>query len=223
MKKEQTKKSIKEIGIGTVLGWILGALAVSMGIFSAIVTIKAGQILVGFLFIIPSAFVLIPRKYFRITKPLKVVIFILSYLIILYWSGVNNPVPAQQFEYYNLGQPFNLIFGSNNFSMVILNVSNSSQVNINGEIRSSTGIYISVNGKVKNLQKEPVNFNTSPELKDSLENTYTLIGISMIKGALQPSIERDVSYIFEIPKEATGLKLFIKDKNSAIKVIDLER
>ena len=222
MKKED-KKPIKEIGVWAVMCWILTGLAGLASVFSGVVTIKAGQSFVGILFLVLVAFIFVPRKYFRISRPLKVIIFILAYFVLLIISGINNPAPEKQYEYYNLGQSFNLTFGDDIFSMVIYNISTETQLIVNGQNLSSSGFYLFVNGEVKNLGKSPSNFNFESELKDSKDNLYTLFAFNMIGGPLQPNVERKFSNIFEIPKEASELKFFVKDKTNIIKAVNLGR
>ena len=67
-------------------------------------------------------------------------------------------------------------------------------------------------------------FEKNPELKDNQNRLYTLYATSMPTGGkLQPSVAKEVSYIFEIPKEASGLKFIVRDKTEVAKSVDLKR
>jgi hypothetical protein len=227
--RKKEKEPVKEIGIWNVTCWIFVGLGAFFSIFSAIVTIKAGQILVGLLFFIPGIFAIVPRKYLRISRSLKVVIFILVYFTLIIISGLNSPKPEQQYEYYNLGESFNLIYGEELFSMRIDNINKSTQIILNDEQnRTSSGFYLIVNGGITNLGKitcDNTNFfgvKFISELKDDKDNIYTLIGTNTRVSGFQPNLEKRFNDIFEIPKQASGLKFFIKDNTKIIKVVNLE-
>lgn len=219
--KKKGKETTKEIGIWTVTYWILMGLAGAASIFSGIVTIKAGQFFIGLIFLVLTIFVFVPRKYLRISRPLKVVIFILAYFVLLIISGINAPKPEQQYEYYNLEQSFNLTFGNNVFLMTIYNVSTKTQLIVDGQNVSSSGIYIIVNGGIKNLGKSPSDFSFKSELRDSEDNLYTLFAFNMVGGQLQPRLEREFSNIFEIPEQSSGLKFIVEDQTNIIKIVNL--
>jgi len=223
-KKSSAKEQpMKEVGVWTVTCWIFVGLAGLISVFSGIVTIKAGQLFIGILFFIPGIFVFIPRKYLRISRALKVVIFILAYFILLILSGANAPKPEQQYEDYVLGQPFNLTFGNNVFSMKIVNISKETKISINnGQNISSLGFYLFVNGEITNLGKATSDLKFDSELKDVEDNLYTLFATDTRVGGFQPNLGKKFYNIFEIPKQASGLKFFVKDKTSIIKVVTLE-
>ncbi len=222
MKKEK-KQPTKEIGVWTVTCWVFLGLAGAISVFSGVVTIKAGQLFVGILFLVWGAFVFVPRKYLRISRPLKVIIFILVYFTLLIISGINAPKPEQQYEYYNLEQPFNLSFGNSVFSMKINNISKEIQILVNnGQNLSSSGFYLFINGKITNLGKIPSDLQFDSELKDSEDNLYTLFATDTRAGEFQPNLEKKFYNVFEIPKQASGLKFFVKDRTKIIKVVNLE-
>ncbi len=222
MKKEKKQPPIKEIGVWIVTCWIFAGFAGLISVFSGIVTIKAGQLFIGLLFLVFGAFVFVPRKYLRISKPLKVIIFILAYFTLLIISGINAPKPEQQYEYYNLEQPFNLTFGNNVFSMKIKNISKETQIIVNnGQNISSSGFYLFVNGEITNLGKVTSDLQFESELKDSKDNLYILFATDTRVGGFQPNLEKKFYNVFEIPKSASGLKFFVKDKTKVIKVVDL--
>ncbi|MBU2589490.1 MAG: hypothetical protein KKA65_03515 [Nanoarchaeota archaeon] len=221
--KKNNNQPIKEIGVRTIIYWIFASLAGLIFIFSGIVTIKAGQFFIGLFFLVFSAFVFVPRKYLRISRPLKVIIFILIYFTLLVISGINAPPPEQQYEYYNLGQPFNLTFKNNIFSMKINNISKETQMTVNnGQNISSSGFYLFVNGEITNLGKITSDLQFNSELKDGKDNLYTLFATDSKVGEFQPHLEKKFYNVFEIPKQASELKFFVKDKTKVIKVVNLE-
>lgn len=228
--KKQEKEPVKEIGVWNVICWIFVGLAVLFSIFSAVVTIKAGQIIIGLLFFIPGIFAAIPKKYLRISRPLKVIIFIVIYFTLIIISGLNAPKPEQQYEYYNLRESFNLTYGEEVFSMRIDNITKETQITVNGGQNITTsGFYLLVNGGITNLGKTTYH-NTglfdikfASELKDNQDNIYTLFGTNTRVNGFQPNLEKPFNDIFEIPKQAAGLRFFVKDKTKVIKVVNLEK
>jgi hypothetical protein len=227
--KKQEKEPVKEVGVWVVVCWIFVGLAVLFSIFSAIVTIKAGQILIGLLFFIPGIFAIIPKKFLRISRPLKVIIFIVVYFILIIISGLNAPKQEQQYEYYNLGDSFNLTYGEEVFSMRINNIAKEVQITVNdGQNITTSGFYLLVNGGITNLGKI-TSHNTNlfsvkftSELKDDSGSIYSLFGTNTRVSGFQPNLEKPFQDIFEIPKQASGLKFFVKDKTKIIKVVNLE-
>jgi len=227
--KKQEKEQIKEIGVWVVVCWIFVGLAVLFSLFSAVVTIKAGQTFIGILFFIPGIFASIPRRYLRISRPLKVIIFIIVYFTLLIISGINAPKPEQQYEYHNLGDSFNLTYGEEIFSMRIDNITKETQVIVNnGQNLTTSGFYLLVNGGITNLGKTtsqntgPFNLKFTSELKDNQGNIYVLLATNTRVSGFQPNLEKLSQDIFEIPKQASGLKFFVKDKTEIIKVVSLE-
>jgi hypothetical protein len=220
--EKENKKPIREIGIREIIRWMFIILGALVFIFSGIVTIQAGQFFIGVLFLVLAVFVFIPRKFLRISKALKVVILIIAYFALLVMSGLDTPMPEQQYEYYDLEQPFNLTFGDDIFSVVINDVDTDTKLVVDEEEILSSGLYFFVNATVTNLGKVPLNFDFQSELRDSEDNLYTPIATSGALDAVQPNLERKFSYIFEIPKGILGLKLIVKDKTDIHKMIDLE-
>lgn len=227
--KKQEKEPVKEVGVWNVICWIFVGLAVLFSVFSAVVTIKAGQIFVGLLFFIPGIFAAVPKKYLRISRPLKVIIFLVVYFILIVISGINAPKVEQQYEYYNLGESFNLTYGEEVFSMKITDITKETQVTVSGGQNVTTsGFYLFANGGITNLGKTtannggPFTFKFDSELKDNKDNTYTIFGTNNRVEGFQPNLEKLFYVAFEIPKQASGLKLFVRDKTKVIKVVNLE-
>lgn len=165
----------------------------------------------------------VPKKYLRISRPLKVIIFIAVYFIILIISGLNAPKIEQQYGNYILGETFNITYNGNIFSMKVVNISKETQMTINGgQNLSTSGYYIFVNGYVTNLGKTPSGLQFKSELRDGADNLYTLFAMENRVGEFQPNLEKRFYNVFEIPKQASELKFYVKDKTSVIKVISLE-
>ncbi len=221
MKKEESQK--KEIGLWKVSSFIIKILASIFSIFSGIVTIKAGQIFVGGLFILWVAFLFIPKKYLKITSVLKGAIFVVVYFLLILISGMGATPSEPQYENYFLGQSFNITSKGVLFSVVITNTSEETKVIIDGKETTTSGIYLFVNGILINTEKSSATFYANSELRDSEENVYKPILISTGMGSLQPNLERAFYYFFEIPKNASGLNFYIEDKSKVIKRVDLSR
>ncbi len=222
MKKEK-QEPVTEIGVGTIVRWAFAILGGLLSVLSAIVTIKAGQVFIGLLFFIPGIFVFIPKQHLRISRPLKTIIFIVAYFVLLIMSGMNTPQPEQQYEYYGLGQSFNITFGNDVFSMKIDNITKETTMKINNNQNlTSSGFYIFVNGGITNLGKTTLDLKFTSELKDGQNNTYSLFAKDTKVGGFQPGLEKEFYHVFETPKQVSGLKFFIKDKTSIIKVVNLE-
>jgi hypothetical protein len=220
--EKENRKPIREIGIREIIRWMFIILGELLFVASGIITIQEGQFLIGILLFVLAALVFVPRRFFRISKALKVVILAIIYFALLAMSGLDAPTPEQQYEHYSLEQPFNLTFGENAFSVVINDVDTDTKLIVDEEEISTPGLYFFVNCAVTNLEKVPLSFDFQSELRDSEDNLYTPIATSGDLDAVQPNLERKFSYIFEIPKEISGLKLIVKDKTDIHKMIDLE-
>jgi len=96
------------------------------------------------------------------------------------------------------------------------------------QVQTYSGFYLIVNGGITNLGKitcDNTNFfgvKFISELKDDKDNIYTLVGTNTQVRSFQPNLEKKFNDIFEIPKQASGLKFFIKDNTKIIKVVNLE-
>jgi hypothetical protein len=222
MMEKENKKPRREIGIREIIYWMFIVLGELLFIFSGMITIQEGQLFIGVLLLVLAVLVFVPRKFFRVSKALKVLILAIIYFALLTMSGIDTSLPEQQYEHYNLEQPFNLTFGENVFSVVVNDVSTDTTLVIDGKEISTPGIYFFVNGAVTNLGKIPLNFDFQSELRDSEDNLYTPVASAGDLDAVQPNLERKFSYIFEIPKEIFGLKLIVKDKTDIDKMVDLE-
>jgi len=218
-------KEVKEIGLKTIFTYILGFLFLIFFITSGIITIKAGQLVVGVLYFLLSILVFVPHHLLRITQSLKFVLLIILFVVVAGISGSGKPPAEQKYEYFGLGKTFNLTFGKNTFSMVVREAKHDAKISVSGKEVTTSGYFIIVTGDIVNLGSEPIDFKfeKDPELKDNQDRHYTLYGAGLAVGKLQPSVAKEVSYVFEIPKDASGLNFIVKDKTDVAKSIDLKR
>ncbi len=218
-------KPVKEISLKAVIGYIFNALLLTFFIFSGVVTVKAGQLVVGILYYVLAVLVVIPHHRLRITKSLKLVILVILFLILTVISGVNNTPEKQKYEYFSLAQEFNLKYGGNTYSVVVKNVRQETKITVQQKEVTTSGYFLIVQADIVNLGSEPIDFKLGkdPELMDNKDRRYTLYGSNIPAGKLQPSVAKEVSYFFEVPKDASGLKFIIKDGSVVAKSIDLKR
>ncbi len=218
-------KTIREISLKTVFKYIIGALFLTFFILSGVVTIKAGQLVIGVLYFVLSALVLVPHHCLKITQSLKFVILVVLFLVLTVISGSINPPAEQKYEYFGLGEKLNLTFGNNTFSMIVREVKQDSKILVAEKEVTTSGYFLIVKVDVVNLGSEAVDFKfeKDPQLKDSQDRRYTLHATSVPQGKLQPSVAKEVSYIFEIPKDASGLSFIVIDKTDVAKSVDLKR
>lgn len=232
---EQIKtKTLKDVGIKTVLAYIVGALMVGFIIITGVESIKLGFVIVGILFFALAVLVVIPHHRLRVTLPLKFIIIVILYVILAAVMGRGGSTTKEQkYENFTLNQKATLTFGNNNFSMMLREVKQETKIKVNDKgvekEATTSGYFLIITGDIINLGSEPVNFpfgslfGNDPELKDSQNKRYSLYGSSIASGQLQPSVSKEFSYFFEIPKEASGLKFVVKDKTDIIKSFDLKR
>lgn len=223
--KNLGNKVVNEIGLKTIFKYILGALFFVSLIFAGVTTIKAGQFVIGVLFFVLSPLVLAPHHYLRVTQALKWVVIIIITVVLLAMSGLESPPVEQKYEYFTLRQEFNLALGNNTFSMVVREVKQSTTITVSGQAVSTSGYFLEIKTDIVNLGSESVDFKfgKDPELKDNQDRRYTLYGATMQEGELHPSVAKEVSYVFEIPKEAAGLNFIVRDKTDIAKSIDLKK
>jgi len=78
-----------------------------------------------------------------------------------------------------------------------------------------------VDAAIINLIKLPVNIGISVSMMDVQNNTYTTLGSNLGEGSLQPNLKREIFYIFEVPKEATGLRFVVTESKKHLMEINL--
>ena len=216
---------MKEIGVKDVITYIISFMFLAFFLISVIVNIKSGHYGAGFLYLVLAILVLIPHRFLRTTQSLKFILLIVLFVVVAAINARNTPPAAQKYEYFALGDKFNITFGANTFSMVVKELKYDAKINVSGKDIATSGYFIIVLGDVVNLGSEAVDFKfpNTPELKDKQNRSYTLYGSALQIGKLQPSVAKEVSYVFEIPKDASGLTFIVKDKTDVAKSIDLKK
>ena len=101
---KRTGETIKEVGFKSFVGYIFNALLIILFIFSGVVTVKAGQVIVGILYCALAALVIVPHHRLRVTKALKFVLLVIFFFVLTVISGVNNTPEKQKYEYFSLEQ-----------------------------------------------------------------------------------------------------------------------
>jgi len=214
-----------EIGLKNVFSFILDGLLLLFLIILGVETIKAGQLFIGLLYFILSLLVFVPHHFLRITHALKIVIIILLFIVVAAINGKNTPPVEQKYDKFSLNQEFNLVYGNNTFSMTVNEAKPNAKISVSGKDVTTSGSFIIITGDIKNLGSEAIDFKfkTDPELLDSQGRRYTLYGAAVPVGKLQPSVAKEMSFVFEIPTDATGLKFVVKDKTETAKSVDLNK
>ncbi len=216
----------KEIGLKTIFTFIVNGLFSAFFITSGVINFKEKKIIAGLLYLVLAALAVVPHRLLRVTQALKIVILIILFVILAGFAAKGDPVAEQKYENFNLGQKFNLEFGKNTFSMVVKKVKYDAKLSteLKEEITTS-GSFIIVTVDIVNLGSEAVVFKlgTNPELKDDQDRHYTLYGKGITVEKLQPGVAKEVSYVFEIPKDATELKFIVRDKTNIAKSVDLKK
>jgi len=220
MKKEVQKKEVqkKEVGFITVINIIVGII---IAIF-CLLTLIIGLYLISALFLILAVFIFLPQKILKFSKWLKLLIGVVGFFVLLAIVGLNMPSQEPEFEAYSLNEPFILVYNKVNFSMIIYNATKEDTIILNEEERTSEGVFIKINGVLTNLENVAAGFGVYASLTDNQNNTYTVLGYNFGEGALQPNLKRTFFYIFETPKDASGLKFTLTEDNKHFKEIDLE-
>lgn len=219
-----SNKPTKEIGLKTVFTFIINGLFSAFFVTSGVINFKK-KIVVSFLYFGLAALAVIPHRFLRITQALKVVILIILFVILAGVAARGDPVVEQKFENFSVGQKFEMAFGNNKFSMVVREVKNNAKISVSGKDVATSGSFVIVTGDIVNLGSEAVEFKfkEDPGLIDDQNRSFSLYGAAIPVGKLQPSVAKEVSYVFEIPKDATGLKFIVKDKTEVAKSVDLRK
>ncbi len=219
MKKEEPKK---EIGFITVINFIIGILLLLFGVGLLIINNYLGSYLYGIFTVVLAIFLFLPQKILRLNKWLKLLIVVAAFITIAIIGGMNMPSIEAGFIYHNLNEDFTLTFNNINFSMVIYNTTKETKVLVEGEEKTTNGIFLLVYGAVTNLGKSATDFGFYSDLTDSQNNTYSIFSFYFDEGGLQPNMKKNFFNVFEIPKNASGLKYRVKDNTNVIRIINLE-
>ena len=215
MKKEVQKK---EVGFITILNIIVGVI---LAIF-CLVTLFSELFLTGILFLALAVFIFLPQKILKFSKWLKLLIGVIGFFVVLIIIGLQVPSQEPDFEYHSLNEDFILSYNKINISMVVYNATKEDTILLNDQEKTTAGIFIKINGALTNLEKLPVNFGAYVGMTDSQNNSYEVLGYNLDEGSLQPNLKKEFYYIFETPKESSGLKFIITQDNKHFKEIDLE-
>lgn len=216
---------IKEIGLKSVLTFIINGLFSVFFVSSGLLNFKEKKIAAGILYFVLAVLAVIPHRFLRVTQTLKVIILIILFVALASFAARGDPAIEQKYENFSLGQKFDLTSGKNTFSMVVRQAKNNAKISVSGKEVTTSGSFIIVTGDITNLGSEALEFKfrKDPELKDSQSRVFTLYGAAIPVGKLQPSVAKEVSYVFEIPNDATELKFIVWDKTDIAKSIDLKK
>lgn len=220
MEREVKKKEVqkREVGFITVINVIVGVIFV---IF-CVLTLIMGLYLIGVLFLVLAVLLFLPQKILKFSKWLKLLIGVVGFFVLLAIVGLNMPSQEPVFALYSLNEPFILSHKEINISMVVYNATKEDTFILNGEEITSEGVFLKVNGALINLEKSPVNIEIGVGIIDNQNNSYTSLGYNLGEGPLQPNLRREIFYIFEIPKQVSGLKFIVEEDRKHFKEIDLE-
>ena len=165
---------------------------------------------------------MLSQKILNFSKWLKLVIVVVGFLVIVVIQGINIPSSQPEIKYYGFNEDFLLTYKSNNFSMVIYNITKEKSMSIDGEEKTTTGVFLRINGGVTNMGiAGSPDFSAYTGLEDNQNNSYQLLGYNFGVGPFQPNLKKDFFYVFEIPKEAAGLKFSVSSDKHIFYVIDL--
>ena len=219
MRKEvKNKEEKKELGFITVINFIVGILLCLFGIMILIMAYYT----LGILLIVLAIFLFLPQRVLRFSKWLKLLIAVIGFIVIAIIGGMQMPSAEKEVINVGLNEPFIVLYNENNFSMIIYNTTTEKTISINGQEKTSEGIYLLVNGAVTSLAKEASDFGFNVKLEDNQGNSYTVVAYNLGEGQLQPNLKRNFFDVFEIPKTASGLKLHVEDSSKLVRIVDLE-
>ena len=220
------KKEVGFISVINVIAGIIIAIFGMLGLLVALILSKPIFFVPTFLFFAFAVFLFLPQKILRINKWLKLLISIVGFfisLIILGTLGANIPLAQLSFEEHNLNEPFTMTYNKVNFSMIIYNSSQESELIVDGKEKTTSGVFLLVNGAVTNKGNYASELSFSSVLMDNQNKTYSSFAGNLGEGLFQPELSRNFFIVFEIPKTAQGLKFLVADQTKVVKRIVLER
>ncbi len=224
MKKNKKEEPKKEVGFISVINIIAGIILVIFGILILIIAIFSpapGLFLPSALFFIFAVFLFLPQKVLRLNKWLKLLIAVVGFFVAAMIGGINMPSLKTEFVDYNLNEEFTITYKNVNFSMIIYNTTKEDKLIVNGEEKTTAGVFLLVYGTLINQGSYASELSFSSALIDSQNNTYSLFSASIGEGILQPNLERNFLNAFEIPKSAEELKFLVVDDTKIIKRVEL--
>ena len=223
MKKQEEKKEVGFISVINVIAGIIIAIFGVLNLITAIILSIPILYVPTFLFFAFAVFLFLPQKFLRVNKWLKLLIAIVGFFVALIIMGLNVPTAQFNFEEYNLNEEFTITYNKINFSMVIYNSSQTDKLIVDGQEKTTSGVFLLVYGAVTNSGNYASVLSFSSGLMDNQNKSYSLHSSNMESGEIQPGLSRNFFSVFEIPKSAQGLKFLVADQTKLIKRITLER
>jgi hypothetical protein len=220
VKKGAEKKGAekKEVGFVTVINTILGIILVIFGLAILLIPFY----IIAITSVILGIFLLLPQKILRFSKWLKLLIVIIGFIAVIMIQGASLPSSPPEVEYYSLNEPFLIEYKNINFSMVIYNSTKEKTISVGGQEKTTTGIFLKINGGVTNTGNSAASdFSLYTGLEDGQNNSYESLGYNFGVGPFQPNLKKDFFYVFEIPKDAVGLRFYLSEDRKSFKIIDL--
>jgi hypothetical protein len=202
------------------------------GRFFLVVSIIIGilYLLIGFLFIlwgapgrgalllVASLFAFLPKKITRVPYWTRFVIIIAVFVVIYIAGQISLYTISHNFINHNMQETF--IMDKGELSMIVYNTTNYTSILVGNETKTTEGYFLFINCGITNLGKDSTMISPLYSLVDNKNNTYQGLGFSGYNKYFQNGLEKDVYFVFELPKTAHGLKFYIEDR-TGVHVVDL--
>jgi len=221
MKKtiEQNKSSILwRIVFGVIL------------IFFSLIALGRFNAIAGLFYLIISIFIFIPGRIFKIhNKWIKVRIVLVAIILVGLFNHFVINLPSQTIEEYNIGQEF-ILPNDPNFSLIITKVVEESEIPTSENIYKTDGKFLFVYFKPKyvgNLSElsedNKALFSMSFGLKDVNNKEYYVSDLETSEFPQSQNLgSGEFFYLYNLDKEATGLKLiFQEEKKKKFVIVNL--
>ncbi|MDP2907012.1 MAG: hypothetical protein Q8O03_03665 [Nanoarchaeota archaeon] len=220
-------KGTEEENKGSLLWRII--LGIVLVIF-ALISLSRFNATAALLYIIISIFIFIPGRIFKIySKWMKVSIVIAAILMVGLFNHFFVNINAPVVEEYALGQEF-LLPNDPNFALTITRAIREPTIMVKEQeyVTDESFLLVYLNTKfVGDISALPAD-NTAPlsmsfTLKDSDDNEYAVLDMDTKEMPQTQTLEKGESfYLYNIPKNATGLKLiFIAEDINKFVVVGL--
>jgi hypothetical protein len=225
-KKQEERKEVSFISVINVIAGIIVAIFGVISLLAALILSSPIFYVPTFLFFAFAVFLFLPQKVIRMSKWLKLLIAVIGFfisLIILGALGTNIPRAQASFEEHPLNEAFIITYNKVNFSMVIYNSTQTDKMIVDGQEKTTSGIFLLVHGSATNNGNYASILSFSSGLMDNQNKSYSLHSANMESGEIQPGLSRNFFVVFEIPKSASGLKFLVADQTKVVRRITLER
>jgi len=199
-------------------------------IIFALISLSRMNTTAALIYLIISIFIFIPGRFFKINnKWIKVGIVVITIILVGLFNHFTINASAPIIEEHGLGQEF-VLPNDPNFSLIITKAVEEYEIHTTDKIYQTDGKFLFLYFKSKfvgNLSEIPENnqvpFSMSFGLKDANNNEYSVSDLDASNFSQSQNLEPgEFLYLFNIDKEATGLKLiFTEEKNKKFVVIDL--